>query len=97
MKKLKTYHMAKEFYKNSKSLYLKDPIRNQFDRAILSIILNLAEGNAKPTTKERKRFYSISPASLREVQAILDLIEHKALAKKADALGAFLYKLWKNT
>ncbi len=51
----------------------------------------------QPTAKERKRFYAISLGSLRETQAILDLIDHQLLMVEADMLGAFLYKLWKNT
>ncbi len=97
MKKLKTYQLAKKFYQNSKKLCLKEPLKNQFQRATLSIVLNIAEGSAKPTIKERKRFYVISLGSLREVQAILDLIEHKNLMEEANILGGFLYQLWKNT
>ena len=42
MKKLKTYQIAKEFYQNSKKLCLKEPLKNQFQRATLSIVLNIA-------------------------------------------------------
>jgi len=59
--------------------------------------ISAVEGSAKPTPKDRKRFYAISLGSLREVQTILDLIDHKQLIKEADILGAFLYKLWENT
>ena len=69
----------------------------QFHRASLSIVLNLAEGSAKPTAKDRRKFYRIGLGSLREVQAILDIIGHIQLIKEADKLGAFLYKLCKNT
>ncbi len=63
-------------------------------RASLSVCLNLAEGTAKPTRKDRQRFYSIAFASLREVQALIDLEEPlKELEAHADHLGASLYKL----
>ena len=99
MKKFKTYQLATEFYRNSKKLHLKEPHRSQFRRAVSSIVLNLAEGSAKPTAKDRRKFYYISLGSLREVQAILDLelIGCMELIKQADKLGAFLYKLCKNT
>ena len=97
MKKLKTYKLAVEFYQASKGLYLKDPLRNQFKRAVLSIVLNLAEGSAKPTAKDRRKFYRVSLGSLREVQAILDITGNKNLIGKADMLGGFLYKLCQNT
>ena len=97
MKKFRTYQVAIKFYNNSKDIYLKEPLNNQFKRAILSIVLNLAEGSAKPTAKDRKRFYAISLGSLREVQAILDIINNKRLINEANILGGYLYKLCKNT
>ena len=97
MKKFKTYQIAVQFYRNANKLHLKEPLRNQFNRACLSIVLNLTEGSAKPTAKDRRKFYRISLGSLREVQAILDIIGHIELVKEADQLGALLYKLCKNT
>ena len=97
MKKFKTYQLAVQFYRNSNKLHLREPVRNQFHRASLSIILNLAEGSAKPTPKDRRKFYYISLGSLREIQAILDIIGHVVLAKQADKLGAYLYRLCQNT
>ena len=97
MEKFKTYKLAKQFYHKSNVLQLKEPVRNQFQRACLSIVLNLAEGSAKPSAKERRKFYRISLGSLREVQTILDLIGHQHFIKEADQLGAFLYKLCKKT
>ena len=97
MTKFKTYQIAKQFYRNSQKLHLKEPLKNQFQRATSSIVLNLAEGSAKPTAKDRRKFYHISLASLREVQAILDLVGCMELTKQADKLGAYLYKLCKNT
>ena len=72
-------------------------MKNQFQRALLSIPLNLSEGSAKSSPKERKKFYEISLGSLREVQTILNLVNNQQLVKEADKLGAFLYKLCKNT
>ena len=97
MKKFKTYQLANQFYHKSNNLSLRGPIKNQFQRACLSIVLNLAEGSAKSSNRERRKFYEISLGSLREVQAILTLVNHQRLIKEADKLGAFLYKLCKNT
>ena len=97
MPKFKTYQLATQFYRNSQKLRLCSPHRDQFRRAVSSIVLNLAEGSAKPTAKDRRKFYYISLGSLREVQAILDMIGHVGLAKQADRLGAYLYKLCQNT
>ena len=97
MKKFKTYQLAKQFYYKSNNLSLRGPIKNQFQRACLSIVLNLAEGSAKSSHRERKKFYEISLGSLREVQTILTLVNHQKLIREADKLGAFLYNLCKNT
>ncbi len=97
MQKFKTYQLAIQFYHKSNKLTLKGPMKNQFQRAVLSIVLNLAEGSAKSSSKERRKFYEISLGSLRETQAILILINHQVLIKEADKLGAFLYKLCQNT
>ena len=97
MGKFKTYKLAIQFYHQSNNLNLRGPIKNQFQRATLSIVLNLAEGSAKSSAKERRKFYEISLGSLREVQCVLNLINHQQLIKEADKLGAFLYKLCKNT
>ena len=63
MQKFKTYQLAINFYRNSRNLKLREPLKNQFHRASLSIVLNLAEGSAKPTAKERRKFYRISLGS----------------------------------
>ena len=62
-------------------------------RASSSISLNLSEGAAKPSRKERLRFYGIAYASAKEIQAIIRLEDLEQLAPMADHLGASLYKL----
>ena len=49
--------------------YLSD----QLKRALASVILNCAEGNARSGNAERKRFFQIARASIAEVGACLDL------------------------
>ena len=90
MEKFKTYKLAIQFYRKSNNLNLKGPMKNHFQRAVLSVVLNLAEGSAKSSAKERKKFYEISLGSLRETQTILSLINHQELVNDADKLGAFL-------
>ena len=77
MQKFKTYQLAIQFYRKSNNLNLKGPMKNQFQRALLSIPLNLSEGSAKSSAKERKKLYEISLGSLREVQTILSLVNHQ--------------------
>ncbi len=50
--------------------YLSD----QTKRAMASVILNLAEGNARRSKTERRRFFEISRASASEVSACVDLM-----------------------
>ena len=59
MEKFKAYKLAIQFYRKSNNLILRGPVKNQFQRAVLSIVLNLAEGSAKSSSKERKRFYEM--------------------------------------
>ncbi len=53
-------NLAINFYRNSRKLSLREPLKNQFHRASLSIVRRLAEKSAKPTAKERRKFYRIS-------------------------------------
>ncbi len=91
-----TYQKAKELYYNCRDLKLKGAMRDQLERASLSICLNLAEGSGKRTSKDRKRFYSIALGSLREVQAVLDILNQTLLIKQADEVGALVYRLNQN-
>ncbi len=49
--------------------YLLDQLR----RAMASVVLNTAEGNARKSRCERRRFFEIARASVAEVAACLDL------------------------
>ena len=93
MKNFRTYQLSIEFYKDCQGLKLSSIVRDQFDRALLSIPLNLSEGSAKPTERDRMKFYFIALGSMREVQTILTLFGSKALIQQADVLAAHLYRL----
>ena len=89
----RTYNLAKDLYQDIRKIKLPSEQKNQILRSSLSVILNLAEGSAKRSKKDQKRFFEIALASLRESQAILDINNYSSLIKKADILGAHLYKL----
>jgi len=93
MKNFRTHQLAIQFYKDCKNLKLSSIAKDQFDRALLSIPLNLAEGAAKPTERDRKKFYFIAFGSMREVQTLLELFGSPELIQKADVLAAHLYRL----
>lgn len=80
-------------YKNIKKQKVNLIVRNQLLRAGLSIVLNLAEGNNRLTSKDRKKFFNIAFTSLREVQAIIDIESLEPIKEEADILAAHIYKL----
>ena len=95
MTSFRTLDLAIEFHQAAEQLDVKGNLRDQLLRASSSIALNLSEGNAKASVKEKKRFYQTAYASQKECQTIFKLIRLKdeRLDLLADHLGACLYKL----
>jgi four helix bundle protein len=93
LQNFRSYHLAIEFYRECRKVELKPSLRDQLLRASESIILNLAEGSAKPTAKDRARYYAIALGSFRESQAILSLANQLDLLMQYDRLGGCLYRL----
>ncbi len=88
MQKFRTLELAIQFYKDCQKLKIAGAMRAQLERACLSIPLNLSEGSAKSSAKDRKRFYGIALASFREVETILAIraIPDSALIAKTNCL-----------
>jgi four helix bundle protein len=61
--------------------YLSDQLR----RAVSSIVLNIAEGNAKVFHPERRRFFKIARASTAETGACIDLMRVFGLTSPVEA------------
>jgi four helix bundle protein len=93
MKNFRCYQLAKTQYQSIQKTKVPYHMRNQLDRASLSVCLNLAEGSAKQSQKDRARFYEIAMASHRETQAILELIGNRDLIRTADRLAGGLFNL----
>ena len=93
LKNFRCYQMAKEIHQLTEKLPIKGEVRSQLSRATLSIVLNLAEGSGKFEKKEQKRFFKIAFASIRETQAILDLLENQEVVAKVDSLAAATWRL----
>jgi four helix bundle protein len=94
IKYFRSYELAVNLHKEVKTIALPGYLKDQLLRASSSIALNLAEGSAKTSKKDRLRYYGIALGSLREVQAIADLEQAlKELEPKLDILGAHIYKL----
>lgn len=98
MKSFRTLDLSVEFYDLSEQSEIKGNLRDQLLRAASSISLNLSEGNAKNSVKDKKRFFQMAYGSLRECQTIFRLakLNEPTLIQKADHLGASLYKLLKS-
>ncbi len=73
------YKLSKTFvvscYKLSKAFPPEErfAMTQQVRRAALSVQLNIAEGAARRSALERKRFYEIARSSLVEIDAALDI------------------------
>lgn len=81
--KLTVYEKALDFidqvfliYKDLDQEY-KYSIGNNLIRAALSIANNLAEGNDKTSTKERKRYFQISSDSARECVSVFNVLKRQ--------------------
>ena len=93
MQNFRTHQLAKELFRKSRNVKLRAPYKDQFERAMLSVPLNLAEGSGRDSNADRRRFYQIALGSLREVQALIDILEINELKKDADVLGGLVYSL----
>jgi four helix bundle protein len=89
------YQLSKQLYHGSLKLKFKGEVKDQLQRALLSICLNLCEGAGKATAKDRRRFFQMALGSTREVQALLDLhlVNSSSLNQLADRLGASIWQL----
>ena len=96
LKNFQTYQLAEELFYTCEKLKLRHYMKEQLQRAALSIVLNLSEGSAKPTKKDQKKYYAIAYASCREVQSILSLSKKAEEFALADKLGGYLYRLVHN-
>jgi len=78
--KLRVYQLAVEFQTLSASLVprqrgvLLATLRDQLDRASVSIVLNIAEGAGRFSPPDKARFYAIARGSATECGALVDLL-----------------------
>ena len=98
LKNFRTYNLSVAFYRQVGCIKLPGHLKAQLQRAASSIVLNLAEGHGRQSQSEQSHFFSIAFGSLRECQAVLDLVGSRALpvAAEADCLAAHLYKLMRS-
>jgi len=97
MNNFRTFDSAVNFYQRTLKLKFTGTMRDQLQRAALSIALNLAEGRGRHSTADQKRFFNIALASARECQAILLIAGMKESDdwKQLDKAAAQIYQLIK--
>ena len=96
MKTFRTYHLARDFYRQIVPLKLVRPLRDQLHRAAASVALNLAEGYGRQTLADQRRFFAMALGSVRECQAVLDLaadVVPGGLTDQLDHLAASTWRL----
>lgn len=96
--------LVKKMYKVTLDFPFKyqSSIGDQSRRASLSIVLNIVEGGARKSPKERKQFLNIAYSSLKEAKyliyfsyecGILKETEYLDILKNTNRLAAILYGL----
>jgi len=59
-------------------------LRDQLDRASVSIVLNIAEGAGRRSLRDKAHFFTIARGSATECAAVLDLLLARGLVSPAD-------------
>src|SRR5882672_9036238 len=80
--KLDCYRIALEFQSLAGQLVPKRgyaELRDQLERASISIVLNIAEGCGRRSPADKGRFYSMARGSATECAAVLDLLGARGL------------------
>ncbi len=111
-KKLKVWKLAMEFVIKIYELTEKFPTKEMYNlisqirRSAVSIPSNIAEGSARSSSNERRRFYEISRSSLAELDTQLEIAldltycrqeDLDKISKQMNHLFASLSKLIKST
>jgi len=96
--KLDVYRIALEFQAVAGGLVPKRgyaELRDQLDRASISIVLNIAEGCGRRSPADKARFYSMARGSATECAAILDLLGARGLidARQRNRARALLVRI----
>lgn len=83
MKKFFIYERARSLHRDVTNLIqhsnFDHSIEDQLRRASRSIVLNIAEGNGRRTTADRRRFFVIARGSLEECRAVISILLDEGL------------------
>ena len=80
--RLVVYHLALELhaFAASKVPTLSRVLKDQLERASLSVVLNIAEGGGRRSRKDKARHYTYARGSATEVAACFDVLKIRKLA-----------------
>jgi len=83
--KLHVYQVALELHTQCSVLValLNRIVKDQLERASLSVVLNTAEAGGRRSRRDKARFYAIARGSATEVAALLDVLAIRRLASPA--------------
>jgi four helix bundle protein len=94
VERLEVFHVAVEFQAAEARLLPTGHavLRDQLERASLSVVLNISEGAARRGRRDRARFFTIARGSVSESAALIHLLAARAIApadesQKARALA----------
>jgi len=88
--RLHVYHVALELHCLCATLVatLNRIVKDQLERASLSVVLNIAEAGGRRSRRDKARYYAIARGSATEVAALLDVLILRRLASPAAIRGA---------
>jgi len=83
--RLHVYHVALELHCLCSTLVatLNRIVKDQLERASLSVVLNIAEAGGRRSRRDKARYYAIARGSATEVAALLDVLALRRLASPA--------------
>jgi four helix bundle protein len=82
--RLDAYRVALEFQSLAVDLVPRrghPELRDQLERASISIVLNIAEGAGRFSAPDKARFYAMARGSATECAAVVDLLRARGLAR----------------
>jgi four helix bundle protein len=83
--KLHVYQVALELHTECSVLLAltQRVVRDQLERASLSVVLNIAEAGGRRSRRDKARYYAHARGSATEVAALLDVLERRRIASPA--------------
>ena len=88
--KLTVYHVALELQCMANTLVpsVNRVLRDQFERASLSVVLNLAEGCGRVSRRQRRYHFGVARGSATECAALADVLRLRRLTPASEYLRA---------